>query len=322
MRKYSAQSLFLFLAVFLLFSYCSSDPSLTIDEEDDVEDIVPITNKDSLDVTVSSPYYQEMEVEHLQFDSANVLYVVFIGEGFGRRNLLKEDSKYRRAAVLQYNYLFEYPPFSQFKDDFNFSIVYAAGKSFNESAFNYGDKPSSSINYEKLYQYVGAATGQEGFSENTLILFGINRPVTAYGLNKISFFPWQYPDVMLHEVGHSFGFLGDEYSTGIERPLEFLFGTGYPNLDITDDPDSIKWKRYFGVSGYEEIGIFEGGFYPDSLVWRPSENSVMRDSHLDTTFTSLGFNAVGREAIVKEIYRLKGDSLTFEEFLEIDATNR
>ncbi|NQZ78301.1 MAG: hypothetical protein HRT61_19670, partial [Ekhidna sp.] len=46
------------------------------------------------------------------------------------------------------------------------------------------------------------------------------------------------------------------------------------------------------------------------------------DSHLDTTFTSLGFNAVGREAIVKEIYRLKGDSLTFEEFLEIDATNR
>ena len=323
------QQLFLILITVLLLSYCREN-----DPEDIVVDIVdPIIDTDTIDTdsletdTLDTDslteeedlFFQEMEVEHIYFDSSNVINIVFIGESFPERTLRKANSKYREAALLQYNHLFSYPPFSQFKADINFSIVYAAGTG-REGAFNYGTRPTASLNYAKIEEYVRAATGEPGFSENTLILFGVSRPVTGKAGNKIAFFWVDQPDVMMHEVGHAFAFLADEYSFGEERPLSEIDEVGWPNVDITNDSSQVKWNRFFGLPGYEDIGIFEGGYYRDSGVWRPSEISVMRD-HPENPMESYGYNAVCREVLVREIYRLKGDSLTFEEFLEIDAEN-
>lgn len=308
---------FIFL---LLFTHCSGD---TEDIYDDVEtedikqqdiDLIIETESDSLEADDVDPYYHEMEVEHIYFDSANVINIVFIGEGFSKGTLLRDSSEYRHDAILHYEYLFSHPPFSQFKSDFNYSIVYAAA--VQGTTFNYEDEPSSSLDYMKIETYVSEATGAYGFAESTLILFGVNRSALGYAGNKIAFFPVLDPDVMMHEVGHAFGGLADEYSYGIERSL---VGIDYPNIDLTDNPSLVKWNRFFGIPGYESIGIFEGGYYRDSLVWRPSENSVMRETR---STKSWGFNAVGREAIVKEIYRLKGDSLSFDAFLKIDTPNR
>lgn len=318
--------IFLFLITSLLFTYCSIDDAedMTLEENDPIVEIdsldTDIPETDSIDVSEDDLYFQEMEIEHLHFDSSNLINVIFIGENYSKQDLLREDGKYRNAALLHYDYLFSYPPFSQFKADFNYSIVYAAGD-FEQSAFNYGQVPSSDVDYAKVEEYVSAATGTEGFSENNLILFGINKPVTGRGGNKIAFFWAEKPDMMLHEVGHAFGLLADEYSTGVRRPLFEIPETDWPNVDITNDSSLVKWRKYFGLPGYEDIGMFEGGYYSDTSVWRPTETSIMRETQPDPSKESFGFNAVCREVLVREIYRLKGDSLTFEEFLEIDSPN-
>jgi hypothetical protein len=101
------------------------------------------------------------------------------------------------------------------------------------------------------------------------------------------------PEVALHELGHSFSGLADEYGgrpgayPGIE-PIE-------PN--ITTDPTGQKWEQWLGYNqpGVGVIGAYEGGGYYDQGVYRPSLDSKMR---------SLGspFDAVSREQIILDIY--------------------
>ena len=103
-------------------------------------------------------------------------------------------------------------------------------------------------------------------------------------------------EIALHELGHSFAGLADEYQyytnstyTGAE-PYQ-------PN--VTTDATGAKWSQWVGYnqSGIGVIGTYEGARYFDYGIYRPSLNSKMR---------SLGrpFNAVCREEIILDIYRI------------------
>lgn len=102
-------------------------------------------------------------------------------------------------------------------------------------------------------------------------------------------------NVAVHEVGHSFAGLADEY---------FYDGDTYtgsePNqVNVTANPNSGKWDRWLGYddpdSNIGVIDYYEGGRYNDFGIWRPSENSMMR---------ALGrpFDAISRERFIEEIY--------------------
>lgn len=104
--------------------------------------------------------------------------------------------------------------------------------------------------------------------------------------------------VALHEMGHSFARLGDEYTYGKTTPL-----TREPsavNLTINNNSESIKWKHWLGYGDDSAlIDLFEGGSYLSSGVWRPSKNSIMK---------SLGnpFHAVNKEAWTLKLYEHAG----------------
>ncbi|WP_370420814.1 M64 family metallopeptidase [Streptomyces sp. QH1-20] len=107
--------------------------------------------------------------------------------------------------------------------------------------------------------------------------------------------------VAVHETGHSFGKLADEY-----QYEEYGTYTGA-------EPDSVntskltaaqlsaqkkKWYRWIGKTSPDggKVGAFEGaGYYPKGL-YRPTDDSIMR---------SLGreFNLPGREAMIAGFYR-------------------
>ncbi len=104
--------------------------------------------------------------------------------------------------------------------------------------------------------------------------------------------------IAIHELGHSFAGLADEYEYGrtevpSTEPME-------PNITINNDPQTVKWNKWLTE---DNVDIFEGGAYVDHGVYRPTEDSLMR---------TLGkpFYQVNLEAWTLALYRMVGGYIT------------
>lgn len=100
-------------------------------------------------------------------------------------------------------------------------------------------------------------------------------------------------EVALHELGHSFAGLADQY--GGNTGTYFGLDPNYP--DVTIDPTGAKWAHWLGYNqpGVGVIGAYQGGYYYDRGIYRPSILSKMRALNQP-------FDAVGREQFVLNIY--------------------
>jgi hypothetical protein len=102
-------------------------------------------------------------------------------------------------------------------------------------------------------------------------------------------------EIALHESGHSFNKLADEYGgttttyTGPE-PVE---------LNVTKNSTGAKWAQWLGYNDPKTgiVGAYQGGRYYDLGIYRPSSNSKMR---------ALGrpFDPIAREKIILDIYAI------------------
>ncbi len=96
-------------------------------------------------------------------------------------------------------------------------------------------------------------------------------------------------EIMIHEIGHSFAFLADEYWAGINYAAEKANMTQESNATL------IKWKNWLYDEG---IGIYPHGANPPESNWyRPHQNCIMR-------YLGNPFCAVCREATIDRIYTL------------------
>ena len=103
-------------------------------------------------------------------------------------------------------------------------------------------------------------------------------------------------EIALHELGHSFSGLADEYfSPGVYTGGE----PSEPN--VTKNSTGAKWAHWAGFDDPRgsdlDIGSFEGGRYFATGIYRPSNDSKMRSLNEP-------FNAVSREAFILDIYDL------------------
>ena len=94
-------------------------------------------------------------------------------------------------------------------------------------------------------------------------------------------------EISIHEIGHSFAGLWDEYWNGS--------GNEYPNMTRETDPTKVKWKHWLG---FENVGIYPYGTQvPQSNWYRPHQNCEMR-------FLNREFCPVCKEQIIRSIYAL------------------
>ncbi|MBW8244596.1 M64 family metallopeptidase [Muricauda oceani] len=283
------------------------------------------------DDTVASPsyisdnkYFSDGDIEVVfENDKSNGINVIFMGDVYFQNHLEASDGIYRKHALNTISYLFNSTPFSQYKKHFNAYIIYAESKLFvsedkkNEVKTPFGSSVSpdglpSISNWRAIDGYVSKLTGKPR-GEKDLILISIKSHSgggTAWLNNNVAIFGAEDHRVMLHEVGHAFANLGDEYANESYQPIILQ---EVANLDSTNNPDLIKWKHFLGLSDYIEVGAYEGGNYRESGFWRPEEQSVMGWGSY--------FNAPSREAIVKKIMELKKLEYNFKEFLKIDKSN-
>ncbi len=147
----------------------------------------------------------------------------------------------------------------------------------------------------------------------------------------IAYFPCRYSpsdfqEVLLHECGHGFAKLLDEYDypgtiPGYEvqdNKSAWSYGW-YKNIDYTSNPANVLWAKFITDSRYSRqgIGVYQGAGTYSIGAYRPTQNSIMRHN-------TGGFNAPSRELIYYKIHKMAYGSnwkYDFEEFVAWDAIN-
>lgn len=130
-----------------------------------------------------------------------------------------------------------------------------------------------------------------------------------------------FTDVVIRQGGgFSFGLLADETSTATgtlsaseENQLRAAWEAGrLLNVDLTNDPNQVRWAHFIGRSGYIRPNIYEGAYGYRSGIYRSEETSSMVNG-------INYFNAISRELIVKRITSIAGEPYSFDQFLEKDV---
>jgi hypothetical protein len=123
---------------------------------------------------------------------------------------------------------------------------------------------------------------------NDFVYGGAGGPYAVYAAGNGS-----AREIALHELAHSFSGLADEYGG------PGTYGGGEPNRpNATLDPSGGKWAEWIGYNDPtgSVIGVYEGALQFDRGVYRPTQNSKMRN-------LGVPFNAVSREELILDIYR-------------------
>lgn len=121
------------------------------------------------------------------------------------------------------------------------------------------------------------------------------------------------PKAALHEGGHGFHQLADEYcasttgtACGANTNGTGATGTEYAEVDSTGTPATTagKWDQWMGYNQANATGVqgtFQGSRYVDTGQYRPSGNSKMNSLFGNDPNTS--WNSVSQEQIVMTVWR-------------------
>ncbi|MGH8016407.1 MAG: M64 family metallopeptidase, partial [Candidatus Zixiibacteriota bacterium] len=235
-----------------------------------------------------------------------------------------QQSQFDADAVDLMNYMLTVSPLSAYSSYFNvYSIFVASNQSgsdhpatgiFRDTYFN---SSYDSFGITRLItippnNFDGNAANGEGrvttllttyVPDYDIVVLIVNDPEYggSGGSYAITSTHFAAPEVVVHELGHSFGNLTDEYE-------DFTPGySGYeaPNATAETVRQLIKWTAWILpttpvptpeiVLWEEKVGLFEGCVYETSGWYRPKLNCKMRA--LDVPFCE-----ICSEQIVKSVY--------------------
>ena len=251
----------------------------------------------SIDIVFLAEGYQASEKEKFLFDAQNFTdYMFSVSSNLNRLN----------------------DPFSKYQKFFNVNALFLA------SAQSGTDQPNKGIfvdTYFSSTQY--GADGRLNYGNQAKVASVLSQQIPenaqeiAVVLINSSVYggaggPYAWAttgdiasaEVMLHEIGHSFAGLADEYVDPAlvnSHPLYLL-----NSANVTNSTSNIPWSAWIGhTDELGTVGLYEGGYYRSSGAWRATQNSKM---------LSLGkpFNAPQKEAFALKFYKSIGDYLELQ----------
>jgi hypothetical protein len=257
-------------------------------------------------------------------DDGNRLVMVVLGDGYTAADLAAgEFSNDVETLITAFQ---STPPWGMFLEGAN---IYAIDVESNEQGADYEDASpdnggtlkdtyfNSSFwcsnierllcitgdGYSKAYtaanNYVGA-----GVWDEIIVLVNSTKYGGSGGAIAVSSVNSAAPGVILHEFGHSFGHLADEYDYGGSGHYSGS-DPGNPNVDIHTNYVDIKWNIWIedgtplptpDTAVYDNtVGAFEGAYYHETGIYRPWRCCMMRALHC-------GFCPVCTEAMALEYF--------------------
>jgi IgA Peptidase M64/Bacterial Ig-like domain len=219
--------------------------------------------------------------------------IVFLGDGYTSAELPTYEADVRRFT----DHLFTQAPFSQYADFFNVHRVDLASNQSGtddtcagtsvDTALDTGFQPTRSDcrllwtdSADKVYAAAAGAPSADVIAVlvNTTTYGGAG----AYGGYALSYRGDFGPEVLAHELGHSFGLLADEY---VEGGTDYSGGEpSQPNVTTRTERGLIKWTDWIAPStplpttssGPDFPGLYEGALYAQRGIYRPTYDSKMR----------------------------------------------
>ncbi len=243
--------------------------------------------------------------------------LVFLAEGYQGNEMDKFQKDIKRLT----DYLFAMAPYSKHKNDFNlYAVLVPSAESgtdvpgkgiykstaFNSHFFTFDEEryltskdlkaihdAAAGAVYDQVFVLVNSTTYGGGGFYNYLTLSTVD--------NERS------PQVFVHEFGHGFAGLADEYyssSVAYEEFYNLKVEPWEPNITTLVDFDS-KWKTMIAdsipqptprIKKYDGVvGLFEGGGYTDKGIYSPVMDCRMK------TNEAPGFCPVCCDAIERTI---------------------
>jgi IgA Peptidase M64 len=254
------------------------------------------------------------EVITIQSSGANTNRVdlVFIGDGYTSAEL----DIYSQHVQNRWNEIISTEPFATYKDYFNvYQVnVISPESGVDNDPWNTNRETALDMTFwcagmdrllcvdvSKAWQYASNAPGVD----QIIVLANSNQygggGYSVYDIATSSGGHSFAGEIVLHELGHSFGDLADEY--------EYNPGSSYTgpepnerNISVYSHPDMIsrqtKWYRWIGEPSPDggEVDTFEGAAPGSFGVYRPTYGSLMR-------VLGKPFNLPSREGMVIALYQ-------------------
>lgn len=258
------------------------------------------------DVLVSRPEASPLphRLLHGGADPADAIDVAILAEGYTAAEM---DSFYvhARRAVDE---ILSYEPFHTYADRFNFVAVASPSADSGVSVPRLGDWRDTAVgsHFSTFYSDRYLTSPEVGRMhdllrgipyEHIIILANTDEYGGGGIYNDYLLTTARHPlfrPVVVHEFGHSFAGLADEYfyeGDVMEDTYPTTVEPWEPNITTKIDFPS-KWADMLSEPG---VGLFEGGGYSFKGVWRPADECRMRNNSYPT------FCPVCRRAIARTI---------------------
>ena len=189
--------------------------------------------------------------------------------------------------------LFEHEPFKSMQDRFNIIALLSTSKDsgvsvpsqgiWKETALGshfdtfYVERYLTTLHLKRLHDVLAGTPYEHIIILTNTTTYGGGGIYNSYNL-AAAHGP-MYEPVVVHEFGHSFGGLGDEYPYGDSDPMYFADTEPWePNL-TTQHHFHGKWENLIREG---KAGLVEGGGYLSHGVWRGQEDCRMRTNEYPT----------------------------------------
>ena len=283
---------------------------------------------------------------------ANPVIFVVTGDGFTEEQNT-EGGLFDTKTDEAIEGLFSVEPYKTYREYFTIYKIAAhspeAGLSVEEgnikkntafgSLWKGGNSTLIDCNDDKVFNWVKKIPEvAAGDLNNMAIALIINESVYAgtciqYATGKsIAMVPYQLTDAQYirtfaHEFGgHGFGRLADEYVNYdyapspdvIEQYKSIQQSWAYnacKNMSVTNIVSELPWAQFIGRTGYEHVGMIEGGWYYAKGIWRSENISCMHDNRLY-------YDTQSRYLIVSRIMTIAGEQFDIEKFIAKDVQKK
>src|SRR5215213_468535 len=245
--------------------------------------------------------------------AANRVDIAILGDGYTSAQM----GKYRNDVQAAMTQFFNIEPFREYRNFFN---VHRIDVVSSQSGADHPEKASFvntaldatynctgiqrliCVNNGKVFTILGNSVNP---SQRDIVIVIVNDPEYggSGGSVAVTSTHVEVLELILHELGHSFGLLADEYGGPPAPACNNTIEPFAANATKANERSLIKWNHWIDagtpiptLSTLQGVaGLYEGAVYCDAGLYRPTSGSRMR-------FLGRPYEQINTEQLIRRIY--------------------